>query len=242
MSRVETRNDDKSISHSFVVLILSSQCLTAYNCFFREERQRLLAQLPTRAHVKSKKAHGKISFENLGKTISRNWKKITPEQKKYYKELAAKDKQRYLDQMEEWRALLAERENEANQSSSPHAIDTPLVIRGSVLMDNSVVSPVESQDLSHIVSDVHYDNTIDPVYAVDAIDEQDIMYTMPTEELMELAVTGTSVFTFDNPSSNPSTVSLDSETSRSDSEAFETPNLEHYLDTDCKDFLVSAFT
>ena len=78
--------------------------LTAYNIFFREERQRLLETLPVLKNVKSKKAHGKISFPDLAKRISCEWKRISPSSKVHYCELACKDKMRYYREMEEWRA------------------------------------------------------------------------------------------------------------------------------------------
>lgn len=96
--------------------------LTAYNIFFREERQRLLETLPVCTNVKSKKAHGKISFPDLARKISRAWKDISPASKVYYCELACQDKVRYYREMEEWRVAERNRgvatEDEVEDKSS----------------------------------------------------------------------------------------------------------------------------
>ena len=211
-----------AITHFF--LSFFPQCLTAYNCFFQEERQRLLKTLPARAGVKSKKAHGKIGFSELGKTISRNWKKITPAQKAYYYDLAAKDKKRYLREMEEWKAHLAERDNEAEEVSNP-ATSAPKVVRGSVLMDDSFAPVLQVSS---------------NVFA-----EQDMMHVMSTEDLMDLAVTDTSTFTFD-PANTPAPATLDPQTfsagANTTTERIMPADWTQSLDEDCQDFLVSAFT
>lgn len=96
------------IDASVIIAGKPKRCLTAYNIFFQQERQRLLANLPQRDEVKSKKAHGKIGFAELGRTISKNWKAVTATQRAYYRDLADKDKERYLEEMQVWRAQLAE--------------------------------------------------------------------------------------------------------------------------------------
>eukprot|EP00977_Amphora_coffeiformis_P008272 scaffold1872_cov262-Amphora_coffeaeformis.AAC.4 len=88
------------------------RCLTAYNFFFQEERQRLLDSLPSRPGcAKPKRSHGKIGFQDLARAISARWKTVTLEEKAVYQELANTDKQRYLKEMDDWRAALEE-ENE----------------------------------------------------------------------------------------------------------------------------------
>jgi hypothetical protein len=92
--------------------------LSAYNFFFAEERQRLLARLPTAdgtttttvKRSKKRVGHGKISFAELGRTISAQWKKISPQEKMYYAELAMQDKFRYLREMREWRVQQQEQQ------------------------------------------------------------------------------------------------------------------------------------
>jgi len=88
--------------------------LSAYNLFFKEERERLVrkelesrdANLPIDELVNCqektrtgkrvhRKTHGAISFAVLGKMISANWKSLDQATKAKYEAEAAKDKERY---------------------------------------------------------------------------------------------------------------------------------------------------
>jgi hypothetical protein len=88
--------------------------LSAYNLFFKDERKKILAAIPTKTEdgedkeeeldeegKKRKKApHGKIGFENLAKIIGQRWQKLEPDRIEHYKKLAAVDMKRYKEQME----------------------------------------------------------------------------------------------------------------------------------------------
>jgi hypothetical protein len=94
--------------------------LSAYNIFFKEERARILAELPETSSTaanpdeatntseppakktrrRRRNTHGKISFEGLAKAIGRRWQEQTPEQVRYYKEKADFDMQRYRRELE----------------------------------------------------------------------------------------------------------------------------------------------
>ena len=90
---------------------------SAYNIFFKEERQRILEKIPegedkkegetdgnAKTRKRKKRPHGKIGFENLAKVIGQRWQELTPEQVEYYKKKAEEDMKRYKDQMEEYLA------------------------------------------------------------------------------------------------------------------------------------------
>jgi len=76
--------------------------LSAYNIFFREERERMLKE-----HMEAAKAARgnddndeplpgpKIGFENMAKTIGKRWKALSEEELARYKELAKEDMERY---------------------------------------------------------------------------------------------------------------------------------------------------
>ena len=98
--------------------------LSAYNYFFREERERILKVDPTydcdasdskprytlehqqellnkhwnqdrTTKRRHRKSHGKISFSSLSKLVSQRWKELPEAHKGFYKELASKDWTRY---------------------------------------------------------------------------------------------------------------------------------------------------
>jgi len=76
--------------------------LSAYNIFFREERERMLKE-----HMEAAKAARgdddndeplpgpKIGFENMAKTIGKRWKALSEDELARYKELAKEDMERY---------------------------------------------------------------------------------------------------------------------------------------------------
>eukprot|EP00522_Entomoneis_paludosa_P014698 CAMPEP_0172445106 /NCGR_PEP_ID=MMETSP1065-20121228/5054_1 /TAXON_ID=265537 /ORGANISM="Amphiprora paludosa, Strain CCMP125" /LENGTH=284 /DNA_ID=CAMNT_0013195901 /DNA_START=60 /DNA_END=914 /DNA_ORIENTATION=- len=77
--------------------------LSAYNLFFQAERRNLLEALPCKRSKKPRKSHGKCGFAEMARTISAKWKKITPQDKKYFDGLAAEDTARYEKEMAVWR-------------------------------------------------------------------------------------------------------------------------------------------
>jgi hypothetical protein len=75
--------------------------LSSYNLFFHHQRKVILAAT---SNNQTGTVRQKITFEALTKLVSGRWKKVTPEEKNVFLELAAHDKKRYNKQMSEWRA------------------------------------------------------------------------------------------------------------------------------------------
>lgn len=96
--------------------------LSAYNYFFKTERQRILKYLELKTDpsddqdpdepvekvvddeqkAKLMSDSGKVSFEEMGKLIGRRWKAITPENLEKYTNLAADDAERYKKELAEY--------------------------------------------------------------------------------------------------------------------------------------------
>lgn len=70
------------VSHIFdthTLCFSPSQLCSAYNIFFKEERQKIMTQ-----------EHKSLGFENLAKTIGARWKRmLNDEEKAPYEEMAA---------------------------------------------------------------------------------------------------------------------------------------------------------
>lgn len=108
--------------------------LSAYNIFFKEERQRILEQIPGSEEIptevasptsskRKKNPHGKISFESLAKAIGQRWQDLSSEKLDCYKKKAGTDKLRYTNEMNVFtsmqlakrRKIVAEMEKPANK-------------------------------------------------------------------------------------------------------------------------------
>jgi len=94
--------------------------LSAYNYFFKEERQKILkivladdpykveqdpdsADFLTNDMIASLKKEGnKVSFEHMGKIIGARWKNIDPDRLTKYSELATEDTERYKKEMQSY--------------------------------------------------------------------------------------------------------------------------------------------
>lgn len=87
--------------------------LSAYNLFFKEERTRILDEIPDdkaafmptepgrrRRSNRKKKPHGKIDFQSLAKLIGKRWQALSEAELSVYKQKAALDMQRYKREME----------------------------------------------------------------------------------------------------------------------------------------------
>jgi len=74
--------------------------LSAYNLFFREERERMLNEhrqtaQAARGDTNEPLPEPKIGFENMAKTIGKRWKALSEEEMARYKDLAKEDMKRY---------------------------------------------------------------------------------------------------------------------------------------------------
>jgi hypothetical protein len=94
--------------------------LSAYNFFFKEEREKILKvvlaeddgkvenekgsedYLDDDALGRLRKEGGKVSFEEMGKLIGQRWKNINPDRLTRYSELAAEDTERYKKEMQSY--------------------------------------------------------------------------------------------------------------------------------------------
>lgn len=111
--------------------------LTAYNIFFRFERQNILLSTPSpisnlsgtkhRKRRNRPEPHGKVRFEDLAKKIGTKWKSLDPSSREKFVALAVADKQRYEREVESWNANRKVKENaqvnsslNTSESMNPH--------------------------------------------------------------------------------------------------------------------------
>lgn len=129
--------------------------LSAYNLFFKDERKRILLEIPSKEAMKSEDdkirdsitwpgkkppPHGKIGFESLAKTIGARWRKIDKETSKHYKALATKDLHRYAREMKEYDAKQSNKK-QLEILYEDGVVPTEINACGSTTPDKSISKP-----------------------------------------------------------------------------------------------------
>eukprot|EP00594_Rhizosolenia_setigera_P002206 CAMPEP_0178953358 /NCGR_PEP_ID=MMETSP0789-20121207/8375_1 /TAXON_ID=3005 /ORGANISM="Rhizosolenia setigera, Strain CCMP 1694" /LENGTH=403 /DNA_ID=CAMNT_0020634609 /DNA_START=93 /DNA_END=1304 /DNA_ORIENTATION=+ len=91
--------------------------LSAYNFFFKDERQRLLKTMPKNKQLVSKSTsniyprkgreqpHHKMSFQDMGKKIGFNWKNAPKNVREKYTLMAKEEKKKYEEKLKEYKKL-----------------------------------------------------------------------------------------------------------------------------------------
>lgn len=118
--------------------------LTAYNIFFKHERQRILESLPVRVKGKPRHSHGKIGFAELTRTVAARWKHVCPMDLVHFKAEAAMDKERYASEMKRWKKKKELCDDEASQSASSLESSTDDMFDATA-MESTFMAPFLSQ-------------------------------------------------------------------------------------------------
>lgn len=123
--------------------------LSAYNIFFKHEREKLVSNTPdsdapvTLESLKvdpqrkttkrrHRKSHGKIGFADLARTIAEKWKTLDPESRKVFEACAAKEKERYQKEITEWKAR-----KKTEAAADEAAIKSQLALNQDVLYNST---------------------------------------------------------------------------------------------------------
>ena len=91
--------------------------LSGYNLFFQDKRQQLLESLPNREGSQPRRTHGKIDFKQLAIRISGMWNTLDEQSKQHYQTLGQKERERYYEEVENYKARQKQLENAARQET-----------------------------------------------------------------------------------------------------------------------------
>jgi hypothetical protein len=116
--------------HSSLNQGMPKRPLSAYNIFFRKERQVLLGEDLASAHVitdqsrrKHRKTHGKIGFAEMAKLVGQRWKKLDTTTKQGFEEQANSEKARYFERLDVWKKA----QEEENLTEEPTETTEPII-------------------------------------------------------------------------------------------------------------------
>ena len=134
---VEIVGNEAEEKASFGILERPKRPLSAYNLFFRDEREKLLQSLPSReSPIRGKrkqtgdkdKCHRKIDFSSLAKTIASRWKQVDDSVKKEYESVADAGRRVYNEKAQAWReqrkALGLPTKREAKKKAAPNKLSS----------------------------------------------------------------------------------------------------------------------
>ena len=93
--------------------------LSAYNLFFRHEREQILKNTANPAY-KPRRSHGKIGFAALARSVAEKWKSLDDETRAVFIGKAAVEKERYDREVDAWnRSRIAKMTSAALKSKTP---------------------------------------------------------------------------------------------------------------------------
>jgi hypothetical protein len=108
--------------------------LSAYNIFFRKERQALLGEdlalefeISDQTRRKHRKTHGKIGFAEMAKLVGQRWKKLDTTTKQGFEEQANGEKERYVAHLEVWKKAQEEDPTEEPTETTEYMGDEPII-------------------------------------------------------------------------------------------------------------------
>lgn len=103
--------------------------LSAYNIFFRRQREDILGEdiarefeITDQTKRKHRKTHGKIGFAEMARIISNKWKGLSEADKKPFMELAEVEKKKYIEAVEAWKKTEAGKESIMQEAARREAM------------------------------------------------------------------------------------------------------------------------
>uniref|UniRef100_A0A7S3DRI8 HMG box domain-containing protein n=1 Tax=Entomoneis paludosa TaxID=265537 RepID=A0A7S3DRI8_9STRA len=120
---LESPRPNAAMEQDETPLTRPKRSLTAYNWFFRAQRQILLQELPDRTSRKPRNSHGKLGFAAMARCIAGQWKTLSDAEKLPYALLAQRDAARYQREKTEYQQA-QKRQGSSRRSVSQGSITT----------------------------------------------------------------------------------------------------------------------
>ena len=122
---------------------------------------------PAKTKRLHRKVHGKISLVKLARTVSQRWRELPDEKRKYYQDLASRDKKRHKAAMAEYKRRKAAAENIVSIGSPKQQAAKEESSSGS--QDSARVAMEHQQHLQHVIAlQYHQQKALDHLLAMRA--------------------------------------------------------------------------
>ncbi|KAL7561991.1 hypothetical protein ACA910_004677 [Epithemia clementina (nom. ined.)] len=104
--------------------------LSAYNIFFRDARQNLLANRPVRPEGIPRRSHGKMGFAEMAQTISRQWNTLDPTIKEHYEQMGCQERALYKRKLTAWKYVTGQTTRKLHKKKPKMSKKTSVVQKG----------------------------------------------------------------------------------------------------------------
>jgi hypothetical protein len=135
--------------------------LSAYNIFFRKERQALLGEdlalefeITDQTRRKHRKTHGKIGFAEMARLVGQRWKKLDTATKQGFEEQANGEKERYVEHLEVWKKAQEEDPTEEPTETTEYMGDEPIISQADRGIQRA--TPIEARLLKPQATTAHF--------------------------------------------------------------------------------------
>jgi HMG (high mobility group) box len=148
--------------------------LSAYNLFFKSQRQELLGndatQFPINDQAKRKhrKTHGKIGFEEMAKSVGQKWKNLDEASRSIFEREAAIEKEKYNEAMGEYSKMkrksslpdITAVQDTNNSSSGTNRTDLVGAQHNSLLQQDSISRQLPESSLQYDDNNLNLNNNL----------------------------------------------------------------------------------
>mmetsp|Transcript_50153 Transcript_50153/g.144520 ORF Transcript_50153/g.144520 Transcript_50153/m.144520 type:complete len:351 (-) Transcript_50153:172-1224(-) len=97
--------------------------LSAYNVFFKETREQILAQKAKEEKPSDEKRDHKLDFQTMAKEIASRWKSLDPKEKERVEKLAKKDMLRYRDEVKAYEEEMVKKNRAEREEAAARAAE-----------------------------------------------------------------------------------------------------------------------
>ncbi|KAL7561988.1 hypothetical protein ACA910_004674 [Epithemia clementina (nom. ined.)] len=104
--------------------------LSAYNIFFRDARQNLLANRPVRPEGIPRRSHGRMGFAEMAQTISRQWNTLHPTLKEHYEQMGCQERALYKRKLTAWKYVTGQTTRKLHKKKPKMSKKTSVVQKG----------------------------------------------------------------------------------------------------------------